>query len=219
MARLTVKTPPTVEPITLAEAKQHLRVTFTDEDAAIQGYIRAARRNLERVYNRAFITQSLVLGLDLFARSSWLSEPLWGWQPAVWAAGLSVWWSALELRPPVQSITSVTYLDPSGVTQTLASSEYSFDPGAEATPGRIYPALNKTWPAVALVPNAIQIEYVAGFTKPELVPDDWKSAVKLYVGHLYENREQVVVDARVAAIELPMGVQMLMGAYGELLAR
>lgn len=217
MATLSVKTHPAIEPISLTEAKAHLRVTFDDDDALIQGRLRAARRHLEWKYNRAFITQTLVLTLDRFDRGKWLSESFYGIAPATWVMGLGVTWSMIELRPPVQSITSITYADPSGVTQTLAASGYTLDPGSEASAGRVYPALNKIWPAVALTPSSIRIEFVTGFATPGLVPDDWKSAVLLYLGHLYENREQVVVDARAVAISLPDGVDALMGGYGEVL--
>jgi hypothetical protein len=219
MGVLTVKTPPTVEPISLKEAKDHLAITFDDHDAMVQGQIRAARRNLEWKYDRAFLTQTLVLTLDRFDQSKWISESFYGVSPSTWAMGLGVTWSMIELRPPVQSITSITYLDPSGATQTLASANYTLDPGSEGSEARVYPALNKIWPVVALAPAAIRIEFVAGFASPGLVPDDWKAALLLYLGHLYANREQVVADARVVAVSLPMGVDALMGGYGQVLMR
>lgn len=219
MGVLSVKTAPTIEPVTLVEAKAHLYVTIDDDNDLINGLIRAARRHLEWRYNRAMLTQSLVLTLDSFDPRQWTSEAFYGVSPSTWSLGVGVSWSMLELRPPVQSITSVTYTDPSGVPQTLSSSGYAFDAGSEAASGRIYPALNKIWPAVALMPESVKIEWLAGFTSPALVPDDWKEAVKLLVGHFYANREQVVSDSRAVAIELPFGVQVLMGAYAPVLLR
>lgn len=221
MGVISVVTPPTVEPLTLDEAKQHLAVTFTDHDTMIQGMVRAARRNLEVMYGRAMLTQSLALTLDRFNQARWAQESYYGSAPATWMGygALGVTWSVIELRSPVRSITSITYLDPAGVTQTLASTAYAFDPGSESSPGRVYPALGRTWPAVALAPASVRVEWVAGFALPEQVPDDWKAAVALYLGHLYANREQVVADARAVAVSLPMGVEALMGNYGQVLMR
>src|SRR3979409_375910 len=83
MSSLVVKTPPAVEPVSLAEAKSHLRVDVPDDDALIQNLIRAARANLEQVCNLAFITQSLVLGRDYFPALFGMG---WGWSPC-WGAG------------------------------------------------------------------------------------------------------------------------------------
>src|SRR5207253_701833 len=119
------------EPITLDEAKQHLRVDITDDDQVITNCIRSARWNLERVYRRACITQSLVLGLDYFAQGdpAWMagasttgwSYSLLGTYPMGWAIGTLGFGYAtnpvVELIPPLQSVTSITYLDPAGATQ------------------------------------------------------------------------------------------------------
>jgi hypothetical protein len=214
---LSIKTPPALEPIPLSEMKQHLRVDFSDDDATIQGYLRAARLQLERKYNRAMLTQSLLLTLDSFDPTRWTADSFYGISPSTWSLGLGVSWSMIELRPPVQSITSVTYTDPSGTTQTLPSSGYSFEAGSDSATGRIFPALNKIWPAVGLTPGAVKIEWVAGYTTPDLVPEDWRAAVKLFVGHLYENRQAVVAEGRVVAVEIPLGVDALMGGVRPML--
>lgn len=211
MGTLSVKTQPTLEPVTLAEAKAHLRVDYTDEDALIQGLVRASRRYLEWTYNRAMITQSLVLTMDSFDPRLWTSESFYGISPITWALGIGVSWSMIELRPPVQSITSVKYLDPTGAQQTFT--DYAFDAGSEEATGRIFPKLNKIWPVVGLTPASVTIEWVAGFAGPEAVPDDWKSALKLLLGALFENREEELMDVRAAATSLKTGLEALMGNY------
>src|SRR5690348_16556758 len=94
---------PATEPVSLAEAKAHLRVTASDEDALISALIIAAREAAEHELGRALITQTWEKTLDLFP-------------------------DAIELtNPPVQSVASVQYLDIDGVEQTLSSVSYTLD--------------------------------------------------------------------------------------------
>jgi hypothetical protein len=222
---LTVKTPPTQEPIGLQEAKDHLRVGIADDDQVIQLMIEAARAKLEFTYNRAFITQSLVLGLDRFVQPG-TPTPAYGY-PLVgmynWGpGGVSPWgwmqpsWSVINLRPPVQSITSIKYTDPSGTVQTLNAANYLLD---QSEPGRVFPALNKIWPVTAFIPGCISIEFIAGYTDPSVIPANIKAAIKLTLGSLYENREQTLIGTRLIAVELPEGVADLMAAYAPILVR
>lgn len=222
MPSLVVKTPPAVEPISLAEAKDHLNVTVTDDDARIQNYTRAARANLERRYDVAFITQSLVLGRDYFPAVFGMG---WGWSPGWWLGNT---WMAqydtqelrygyLSLRPPVQSITSVTYLDQTGAITTWASSNYVLD--ADSRPGRLSLALGKTFPTTAPLLGAVKVEFIAGYTDPTQVPDDMKSALKLLLGEYYQNRENVVIDTRIVALAIPDGVDALMAPFAPVLIR
>jgi len=63
---LTIVTPPAEEPVTLTEAKNHLRVDLSDDDSLISALIVAAREHAEAITRRAFITQTLKLSLDAF---------------------------------------------------------------------------------------------------------------------------------------------------------
>lgn len=221
---LTVKTPPLVEPISLAEAKAHLRVDIDDDDALIQNMIRASRRKLEDTYSHSFITQSLVLGLDRFVQPGtplpsfgFASVGMYGWGPGGTQWGwMQPSWSVIELRPPLQSVTSISYVDPTGATQILANTGYTID---QSIPGRVFPALNKIWPVTALLPASVSIEFVSGYTTPELVPDNLKAALRLTLGTLYENREQSIIGTRIVAVELPEGVAELMAPIAPILIR
>ncbi len=222
MSSLIVKTAPTQEPITLQDAKDHLRVATDDDDAYITNLIRTARFNLERAYDLALITQSLVLGRDYFPAVFGMG---WGWTPSWW---LGTTWMAqydtqemrygyINLRPPVQSITQVTYLDTTGASQVWASSNYVLD--SDSRPARFMLNIGKTFPATAPLLGAVKVEFVAGYTTQALVPDDIKQALRLLIGNWYENRESVVVDTRLVALELPQSVQMLMAPYAPQLVR
>ena len=61
---LQLITPPALEPVTLDEAKAHLKVDTTDDDALIERLIAAARARAEWHTGRAFLTQSWILWLD-----------------------------------------------------------------------------------------------------------------------------------------------------------
>ena len=222
---LTVKTAPLVEPLSLAQAKAFLRVGIDDDDAVIQDLIRASREKIEWTYNRSFMTQSLVLGLDRFVQPG-TPTPAYGY-PLVgmynWGpGGMSPWgwmqpsWSVINLRPPVQSITSITYTDPSGAVQTLNAANYTLD---KSEPGRVFPALNKIWPVTAFIPGCVAIEFISGSTDPNLIPDRMKQALRLTLAANYENREEYLIGTRLMVVELPEGVSELMAAYAPDLVR
>jgi hypothetical protein len=197
---LTVTVQPATEPLSLAEAKQHLRVDITDDDALIQSFIVAARMRVESSAFVRLITQTIQLTLDRFP---------WGWSASGFYSGRSRWfgvndpWPVIELEPPVQSITSVVYVDPSGNPQTLSSSLYRTD--INSSPARLTPSLNNVWPATAMVTAAVTVTYVAGFGAASAVPARLIEAVRLLTGHYYLNREQVLSGTRLVALEIPEG--------------
>jgi len=183
---LTVFTDPTVEPVSLPEAKCHLRVTVTEVNVLIEGLIRAAREQIELECSRALIKQTLELALDAFP-CPWITLP----------------------RPPLLSVTSIVYTDVNGTTQTLATSEYTVDTRRE--PAVIIPAWGKAWPSTREVPNAVVVRYVAGYgDDPGLVPEALKLAAKMLIGHWYENREAAVIGQGLTPLVTPMAVDRLL---------
>jgi uncharacterized phiE125 gp8 family phage protein len=131
---------PVAEPIHLAEAKAHLRVTIADEDALISSLITAARTHVEIYCGRALVRQQRVLTLDEF--------------PCV-----------LELPvAPVRAVQSIQYVDTAGATQTLSADDYRVD---RASPrARIQPAYGEYWPTYREIFNAITVKYTAGYAVP-----------------------------------------------------
>src|SRR3954453_3955872 len=98
-------TAPSTEPISTADAQLQCRVDASDEDALIDALVKAAREHVETFTHRALITQTWDLKLDAFPCTGEI------WLP----------------KPPVASVTSITYLDTTGVSQTWASSNYRTD--------------------------------------------------------------------------------------------
>lgn len=189
----TLVTPPAAEVITLAEAKAHARVEIDDDDGLIAGYAIAARVHLEGETRRAFLTQTWDLTLD------------YGW-PVVREDGRHLNRIVLP-RPPVQSVTSITYIDSAGATQTLAADQYKL---AKASTGEwfVEPAYGVTWPSVRSEMAAITVRFVAGYgSNPGDVPEPLRQAMLLLIGHFYENREAINIGNIVN--ELPFAVAAL----------
>lgn len=184
---VSVVTPPSEEPVSVLDAQSHLRVDSDVDEDYVAGLIVAARQWCEQYCNRSFVTQTLALRLD--------AVPAFGW---------------IELRrPPVQSVTSVAYVDAAGVTQTLPPTDYVAS--LHGLPPRILPAFGGAWPTTRIQPDAMTVTYVAGYGAASAVPAPIRQAMLLLIGHYYENRESVVVGK--AANELPMAVESLLAPY------
>ena len=178
-------TPPDAEPVSLEEAKAHLRMEIPDDDALITVLIQAAREYVERFTGRQFVV-------------------------ATWEHTWDVFPSVIKLpKPPLQSVVEVAYTDVGGNPQIIPATDYIVD--AHSEPGRIVPAVGKTWPQTCPIPNTVRIRFEAGYGPPETVPAAIKATIKLLVGHLYENRE-AVITGRTAA-KLPFAVNSMLWSY------
>ena len=170
MRRVQVlQTAPATTPITLAEAKSHMRVTLPDEDADITIYIKSATALCEQILQRKLITQTWKMYLD-----SW---PLY----------IDV------LFGDLQSVTHVKYTDMDEDQSTFAASNYDVD--IASVPGRIILKDTKSWPTDTLnANNPIEIQFITGYGDAEDIPDDIRNAVLLTTAHLYENRENYLIS-------------------------
>jgi uncharacterized phiE125 gp8 family phage protein len=195
---LSLVTGPALDPVSLAEAKAHCRATSTDEDGLIAGYILAARQHIETVCNRALITQTL----DLFIDRDWPYFFDFEWRCNR---------RLIELpRAPAQSVTSISYVDSAGASQTLATNQYAVD---VSTPiGRIEPSYDVVWPTVRNQAKAITVRFVAGYgSSPGSIPEPIRQAMLLLIGHWYEQRETVNVGNITG--ELPFATSALLSPY------
>lgn len=165
---LTLVTAPTTEPLTLQQAKNHLRLDHDEDDSLLRNLITTAKAYVEGQTHRALITQTWDYAID------------YGWPYG--AHGRSI---RLPLNP-VASITSISYVDSSGNSQTLAADQYTATTRQHGS--FIVPAYDVSWPDVRCVPDAITVRFVAG--EADCAPQ-LRQAVTILVTHLYENREAV----------------------------
>jgi uncharacterized phiE125 gp8 family phage protein len=110
-------------------------------------------------------------------------------------------------RPPLQSVTSIKYIDEDGVQQTLDSSLYTVDKDSE--PGWVFPAPGQSWPSTKAIQNAVRVRYVAGYGAASDVPSALKLWIHAHLANSYKNRESVVVGT--IATELPYVESLLDG--------
>ena len=186
---LVLKTAPTVEPVSLADMRTHLRVDSADEESLISATIMAARRYAEIQTWRAFVQQTWELSLDEFPNGD----------------------GTIELpKPPLLQVNSVKYLDTLGVLTTLNAANYRVDIASE--PGRLTPAYGLTWPDVRSLTAAVVINYNAGYgTTAADVPMPLRQAIKILAAHWFEVREPVVEGHIVS--DVPLSIDDLLSSY------
>jgi len=185
---VSVKTPPPVEPVTLAEARNHCRLVATGspdthpDDDFLTRVIAAARQHAERWTRRTFVETEFTWSFDSFPNGR-LVLP----------------------RDPVLSITSIAYTDTSGNPQTFSDYTTQFTESESV----IVPNYGSDWPTARGHLGDVTVTFKAGYA-PETSPTDYranvpasiKSAILLLVGHLYEHRSAVITDATVADVKL-----------------
>jgi len=178
---------PSSEPVTLDEAKAHLRVDGSDEDMLIASLITAARVHVEAALSRALLTQGWTLLLDA--------------------------WPGREVRfpiAPLQSVDEVRVLDAAGTPTVIAPGDYFVD--TAGSPPRLVRESGVTWPQPGQVANGIEIDFTAGEGPTGAdIPQPLRQAVLQLAAHWFETREPVFASQSV--ITVPLGVGALMAPY------
>ncbi len=198
---LTRQTAPAVEPVTLAEAKAHLRVDTSDDDNYIGTLITAAREWCEQYLDRTLVHTQWVMRFDKFPDSG--IEPVELPRPPMVMSGTA-------------TAVTVTFTQEAGPTSTYSTAEYRVD--RNATPGAILPIYGSTWTPHRQDDNAISVTWWAGYgASGSSVPAAIRHAILMLVGHWYESRQAVIATGAVPQ-EVPYGVQSLLdsqrwGAY------
>lgn len=161
--REMVRGVPTFEPLDARETADHIRA---GDDAAvislINDYLLVAREWVENEVQVSLGQRTVTLYLDWF--------PSW----------------EIEIRlPPLQSVTSIVYLDTSGTSTTLSSTLYRVD--TVHRPGRIEPAYSQIWPVTYPVNKAITITATVGYTSADLVPACAKQAMRILAKMMFDS--------------------------------
>jgi uncharacterized phiE125 gp8 family phage protein len=176
---------PNVEPLSLADVKNALRVDsdITQDDALITMLIGAARRHAEMLTGRSLITQKWRLTLDSFPGPSLMGVPI--------GQSYSLPGHAVLLEKGViQSVDSITYLDMARTWQTMGPSMYVVEPGSGL--GRITPIFGAIWPVNLPQIGSVRVDYTAGYgTAATDVPEGIRNWVLMRVITAYEHRDEM----------------------------
>lgn len=163
-----IATAPSEEPLSLTEAKLHLRVSASSEDTLIGSLITAARERCEEVSARSFVTRTYDLYLDAWPTCDFIRLPM----------------------PPIASVTSVTYYDSGNAANTMSAADYYLATAG----GKLVLHVGKAWPTATLrSKEAIKVRYVAGYGAATAVPAWCKHAMRLLIAHWYMNREEITL--------------------------
>jgi uncharacterized phiE125 gp8 family phage protein len=174
---LVLTAPPAVEPVTLAEAKAHLRVDGSAEDTLIASLIITSRLHIEAALGLALVTQSWSYFIDAWPRGPQLSLPL----------------------RPVQSIGAVKLYAADETVTILPADTYFLD-GA-ATPARLVRQGSLAWPKPGRTASGIEIAIIAGYGNSAVfVPAPIRQAILLLVAHWHEHREPVAIGQANASV-------------------
>ena len=160
-------TAPALEPVTVDEAKRQCKADdFTDDDLLIQAYITAARELAEHRTGRLFVTQTVEVVLSEFPSIN-IALPV----------------------SPVQSVSSIKYIDVNGNEQTVPAEYYTLD--TYGLVPSIEPEYGVVWPAVRAGTNAVKVRVVAGYGAPTAVPLSVKQWILMAVDTFYQHRGMI----------------------------
>jgi uncharacterized phiE125 gp8 family phage protein len=197
---LVLVTPPSVDPVTLEEARNHLRLdaegspaTHADDDL-VQALITGLTKRLDGsagILGRALCTQTWDLFLDEF--------------PCLTTQDLQKGKTKADIKvplPPLQHVEFIRYVDADGVEQTLSPTLYQVaGAGNGDARARIVPAPSQSWPSTRSQPEAVRVRFTAGYLDNSSpgdtqagVPGNIKLGLKAALSWLYENRGDTSED-------------------------
>ncbi len=204
---LKIKTPPLIEPVTLAEVKSLLRIDDGDDDTLISSMITAIRQRAEEWTRRSFLTQTWTLWLDEFS-----------FRPGNTLNKLNGRVIIIP-RPPMQSVVHIKTYDSDNSTATFDASDYFVD--TAPSPGRVALNDNSSWPTSLRKFSAVEVEFIAGYGStasdvPEGIKQGMLQWIKLLFANkskLYESDESTLGLLEMNQIPIPPLVMMLWEPY------
>jgi uncharacterized phiE125 gp8 family phage protein len=185
---LVLTSAPALEPVSLAEAKAHLRVDGSAEDALIQSLIVTSRLHIEAALGLALITQSWSYFLDRWPKAGRIVLPL----------------------RPVAALSHIRIWSEEGTSASLDPAAFLLD--GQGMPPRLVARSDVTGASAMRPANGIEIGFTAGFgPSADDVPATIRHALVLLVAHWYEHREPVEIGVGVNAV--PAMVSDLLAPY------
>jgi len=186
MKTYQVITPASTYPVSLTEAKSHLKVDTTADDTYITSIIKAATQLSEEYTNRFFIDTVIEQYASNFADLQTL------------------------FKSKVSAVAYVKYYDSNNSLQTLSATVY--DTQLNYEPSQIQLANNQNFPSITKRNDAVVARYTVGYgSAASDVPEIIKQAILLTIGNFYQNRASVITGK--TATELPMNVKWLLDTY------
>ena len=176
---------PTEEPVSIAQARQWLKIDTSDEDDLIGGLITSARLMIEATTRRMLMTQSWRLLLDQWPRGIVYQLPL----------------------APVLSVNGVRLIDALGNPHPLPELLYWLQASSEK-PRLIF---NTAPPSPERAAGGIEIDVTVGYgPRRDDVPAPLRQAICMLTAAWFEDRGDTLSDAsreplppRVAALVMP----------------
>jgi uncharacterized phiE125 gp8 family phage protein len=163
--KVLVVTPPTSEPVTVAEAKAQLHIGASDDshDGELSAFIAAAREEWERDTQTALINRTIEHRQPRFEEIIRLTVL------------------------PVAEVESVIYTDRDGNEQTMDAEDYYLDIDELRFPG--------TLPTVIDRSDAVKVRYIAGYgDDSKFCPEMDRMAIKLSLANRFEERDMMGND-------------------------
>ncbi len=182
-------------PVSVDEAKLYAKIDYTDEDTAIEGMLAAATRTVEAHTKRALYTQTITMRVDGFK-----THPLSFWFPSY---GL---WLA---KPPITSVTSVTFYDVDDSSEVVSSSDYIVD----SNEARVMLNFGSKWPSNQRQVNAVAVEYEAGYGAVADIPAPIKLAIKMVFNSFFYGCGSDPITPAVRAVLAPYVITRMGGQY------
>ena len=216
---------PSVEPVSLAEMKEHLRLVGTSLDATVGLLIHAAREVAEGWMGRSFVKKGYIQTLDAFpaytqaAQSQAAYPPSYYSLPRYGTAWLNYSQMIKLFYGPLVSVESIRYLGTDGAWHTLTGTDISvYNTGLStgfvfdsvSLPPRIFPVPGSYWPAALYAPNSVEIHYTSGYSDDASeVPGADKMLIRLLAAAWFEHPES---ERSSNVNDAPMGVQSIVWA-------
>jgi len=163
MAKLVIVTEPDGRVVSAADLYVHCRIDADDEEGYLEDLSDDAQAAAEYVTRRKFLTQTWDQSFDYFDDPLWLSYP------------------------PVSSVTSVTYTDQAGDTQTLSTDVYEL--GEVDGINVVRRKYDQVWPVTRAHTDVVTVRFVCGYGAATDVPREIIQAIELHAGWYHRNRE------------------------------